>query len=481
MMILDPIRPSKPFSTLNMLQGTVVALCTFSCMFGSLSCYSLRDNLGRIRTIAAGSVFVRIHPFEQQFLPRSTYRWKTCPVSEVRDVNGDCAYLASRVLASRTQGSPRGSRGSFRQCWACSIASSRSGYRGTVRWRFPPAVPVLFALIIPAALPFMPDSPRWLAKKDRIEDASAVLSVLEDAPSDSPVIKEDISKLQASLAISAIGKTDFRALLRNGQCRLLNRTLLAMFSTFSQQINGIGVIGFYTTTIFEELLGLSPITARGLSVVIYVWQVSNTFIAFYTIDRIGRRKLVMFGNLGMGTIFIIVAGTVSQAENSRACAIVAAICVFLIATFFGIGALGINYLYGTEVAPLRHRVPIYALTSGTLSMFNFLVVEITPVGFANIGYTFFIIFAVIDICLLFPGRLSHTAYEEFADNVPLVVYFFLPETRRRFLEDMDLIFSQASGPLGLVCVAKSLPMFETLVADANVAYDKKVADIELIS
>lgn len=167
--------------------------------------------------------------------------------------------------------------------------------------------------------------------------------------------------------------------------------------------SGIGVIGFYTTTIFEELLGLGPVVARILSGCIYMWQLSNTLVAFYTIDRIGRRKLMMFGNLGMGIMFVIVAGTISQAEN-QACAIVAAICVFLIATCFGIGALGINYLYGTEVAPLSHRVPIYALTSGTLWTFNFLVVEVTPVGFSNLGYKYFIVFAVIDICLLFPGK-----------------------------------------------------------------------------
>ena len=272
-------------------------------------------------------------------------------------------------------------------------------------WRFPLALPIFFALIILAALPFMPDSPRWLVKKGRVEEARAVLAILEDTEMDSPVIMEDISKMQISLSISNTGKGDFRSLLRNGESRLLNRTLLAMFSTFSQQINGIGVIGFYTTTIFEELLGLSPVVARVLSGSIYIWQLSNTLVAFYTIDRIGRRKLMLFGNLGMGVMFAIVAGAISQAARSQACAIVAAICVFLIATFFGIGALGINYLYGTEVAPLSHRVPIYALTSGTLWTFNFLVVEITPVGFSSLGYQFFIIFAVINICLLSPGKL----------------------------------------------------------------------------
>lgn len=83
---------------------------------------------------------------------------------------------------------------------------------------------------------------------------------------------------------------------------------------------------------------------------------------------------------------------------------------------FGIGALGINYLYGTEVAPLSHRVPIYALTSGTLWTFNFLVVEITPVGFSSLGYKFFIVFAVIDICLLFPGKCKQFGCQRFANS-----------------------------------------------------------------
>lgn len=182
---------------------------------------------------------------------------------------------------------------------------------------------------------------------------------------------------------------------------------------------------------------------------------------------------MMFGNIGMGVMFAIVAGTVSQAERSEACAIVAAICVFLIATFFGIGALGINYLYGTEVAPLSHRVPIYALTSATLWSFNFLVVEITPIGFSNLGYQYFIIFAVIDLCLLFPSELATVSLSNcLTDSIVPVVYFFLPETRRRSLEDMDLIFNQAGSSLDVVRVAKALPLSDTLAVGDSMGNDK---------
>lgn len=273
-----------------------------------------------------------------------------------------------------------------------------------------------------AALPFLPDSPRWLVKKGRVEEATALMAILEDLPADSETVAQDIRKMQISLAET--GKGSFAALLSNKEDRLLNRTLVAMFSTFSQQINGIGVIGFYTETIFQQYVGLDPIPARILSACLYIWQLFCCFITFYTVDRVGRRILMMIGVIGMGIMFIIVSATVAHAETNKACSIVAAICVFLIATFFGVGALGINYLYGTEVAPLAYRVPIYALTTGTLWSFNFLVVEVTPVGFANIGYRFFIVFAVINICLLLPSKFSRA--KSWNDAEDKSSHLFLP-------------------------------------------------------
>ena len=376
-------------------------------MFGSLSCYGLGDRFGRIRTIAMGSIFVIIG----SILLSSSYSLAQLIVGRIVLGLG-FGMLSATVPVWQSESSPAEHRGALvvLEGLFASIGLALSQWvdlglyfaSSSVSWRFPLALPIVFALIILAVLPFLPDSPRWLVKKGRLEEAREVLAALEDTSGNSDVVEEDIKKMQLSL--SETGKGDFRSLLHNGQSRLLNRTLLAMFSTFSQQINGIGVIGFYTDTIFEELLGLDPVIARVLSGSIYTWQICSAIVAFYTIDRVGRRKLMMLGNLGMGIMFVIVAGTVSQAASSRTCSIVAAVCVFLIATFFAVGALGINYLYGTEVAPLSHRVPIYALTSGTLWSFNFLVVEITPVGFSSLGYKFFIIFAVINICLLFPGK-----------------------------------------------------------------------------
>jgi len=281
-----------------------------------------------------------------------------------------------------------------------------------------------------------------------------VMAILEDLPEDLPVIAEDVRKMQQSLA--EMGKGSFLGLLRNKEDRLLNRTFLAMFSTFAQQMDGAGVIGFYTTTIFSQYVSLSPLVSRILSGSIYMFQLACSLVCFYTVDRVGRRVLMMIGAAGMGTVFIILAGTVSHAQDSRVCSIIAAICVFLFAMFFAIGALGVNYLYGTEVAPLAYRVPIYALTTSTLWCFNFLVVKVSPVGFTNLGFKYFIVFTCTNLCLILPDMYPSSTFEESLLISLTVVYFFFPETRMHSLEDMDTIFRSVKGPLNVVKVAKHM-------------------------
>lgn len=68
-----------------------------------------------------------------------------------------------------------------------------------------------------------------------------------------------------------------------------------------------------------------------------------------------------------------------------------------------------------------------------------MVVMVTPVAFANIGYQTYIIFAVINAAM-----------------VPSV-YFFFPETAYRSLEEMDEIFHQTTGPFDVVKIAHEMP------------------------
>lgn len=214
-------------------------------MFGSFSCYGIGDRLGRIRTTMLGCVVLIIG----SILLCSAFSLGQLIAGRIVLGLG-LGMLSATVPVWQAESSPAQHRGALvvLEGLFASAGFTISQWvdlglyfaHSSVSWRFPLALPIFFALIILAALPFVPDSPRWLVKKGKIEAARAVLAALGETTEDSPVVSEDISKMQLSLSISASGKGDFRALLHNGESRLLNRTLLAMFSAFSQQINGIG-------------------------------------------------------------------------------------------------------------------------------------------------------------------------------------------------------------------------------------------------
>lgn len=163
-----------------------------------------------------------------------------------------------------------------------------------------------------------------------------------------------------------------------------------------------------------------------------------SWVAIFTIERFGRRALMLFGAVGMSITMAILAGATSNIDN-KACGLVATVMLFVFNSFFAIGWLGMTWLYPAEITPLSIRAPANAISTTANWAFNFMVVMVTPVAFANIQYRTYIIFAVINAAM-----------------VPSV-YFFFPETAGRSLEEMDEIFHRTTNPFNCVQIAKELP------------------------
>jgi len=163
-----------------------------------------------------------------------------------------------------------------------------------------------------------------------------------------------------------------------------------------------------------------------------------SWIAIFTIEKFGRRSLMMFGAAGMSISMAILAGTTSV-EGNASYGIGATVFLFVFNSFFAIGWLGMTWLYPAEITPLSIRAPANAIATTANWLFNFLVVMVTPVAFANIEYQTYIIFAVINFAI-----------------VPSV-YFFFPETMGRSLEEMDEIFHKTTGAFDVVGIANEMP------------------------
>jgi len=273
-------------------------------------------------------------------------------------------------------------------------------------------------------------------KKGRLEEARRIMSILEDTTEDSEKVCNDIAWIEASL--SKVGTGSSWDLFKMGEQRIFHRAVLAATGQMFQQFSGILTITFYATVIFQEHLHYSPIHARILSAAMEITQPIGGIIAFLTIDRYGRRPLMLFSATGLMICMACLAGTTSNPHNKAALSASVAF-LFLFNLIFPIGLLGLTFLYATEVAPLHVRAAISGIGVAVNWLFSFIVTEVTPIGFDTITYRYYIVYAATNAFI-----------------IP-VVYFCFPETNGRTLEEMDIIFAQSKTILDPPRIARVIP------------------------
>lgn len=432
-----------------------MALYTVGGIFGSLSCIYLGDLLGRRKVIFFTSAVSIIGAI----LMATSFGLAQFIVARLVLGVGTGGYVAtvpvwqSEISQAKKRGAHVVTDGIFIGAGiAISLWIDFGFYFVTgnsVSWRFPLAFQVVLSLIVMGFITVFPESPRWLVKQGRLDDARDILAALSDVPSDDPSITQSLADIERSLALSGCGK--WSDMLKMGSQRLFHRTVLAASGQTFQQMCGINLITFYATTIFEQYLLLNPLQSRILAASMVLTQPLGGFLAFFTIDRLGRRPLMLYSAAGMSASMAILAGTTSLTNNNAAL-VVAVIFLFVFEFIFTVGYSGLTFLYATEVAPLQLRAAISAVSTAAVWMFNFLLAEVTPVGFNTISYRYYIIFAVLNAAI-----------------VP-TVYFFFPETNGRSLEEIDEIFLRSESIWDPVRLAKTLPKM-CLAEDVDVGED----------
>jgi len=174
------------------------------------------------------------------------------------------------------------------------ILSSWNGQNGW-RWMFgAETVPAFMFFLL---MFFVPESPRWLLKYGRDEQAAGILSRLGGAKYAGSAI-EDIKK---TLAGEEIARVNFRDLL---EPKLRRIVMLGVFLAVLQQWCGINVIFNYA----QEVFAAAGYGVSGIMLNIVITGIVNllfTFVAIYTVDRFGRRILMLIGAGGLAGIYAI--------------------------------------------------------------------------------------------------------------------------------------------------------------------------------
>ncbi|EGP84340.1 uncharacterized protein MYCGRDRAFT_47207 [Zymoseptoria tritici IPO323] len=425
------------------VQGTVIALFVLGSALGALVCMKVGDMLGRRMTIFYATIIAIVGAI---LMASST-------------------TLAQFIVARLVLGFGSGGHTATIPVWQSEIAGAE--HRGafvnaegiflgvgivlallldfafffitgsTVSWRFPFAFQLIFLIAVLGFVRTLPESPRWLVKKGRIEEAREVLAVLSDLPIEDESIEADIAIMKQSLAANDRKAGSLRNLFRMGEQRIFNRALSAVLGQLFQQMCGCSLTVAYATVIYEERLGFGAVKARGLAIAMQSLLIVGGTGTVVAVDRFGRRPLMLLSATVMTICMAVLAGATSLPENTSAL-YAATFFLFLYTPFFALGFLSLTNLYATEVAPLEFRAAIAGISTATSWMANFVVILVTPIGFENIGYRYWIVYAAINACI-----------------VP-TVYFTFPESTSLTLEEMDEVFSRSKGMLDPPKVAAAL-------------------------
>ena len=308
----------------------------------------------------------------------------------------------------------------FLHQWATSVAETAAEgsfmqwFVADETWRAMFAselVPGLFFLVMAA---FLPESPRWLVKVGRYEQAGKVLSHIfrNGAEKELETIKQTVAKE------SATKKHFLDVFSQKYRKPLIIAMLLAAFAQFS----GINVVFYYGTSMLESA-GLKADGALSGMAVIGFCNMIFTTIAMAFVDKVGRRKLLQFGTVGAIACLAGIGASFNSGANTM---LIVLMCAFV--AFFAFSLGPIKFIFASEIFPTNIRSHAMAIVILTMWGTDTIVGQFTPSLREAVGpsVTFFI-FAAILVPQIF------------------MVWKWMPETAGRSLEEIEADFHQADS------------------------------------
>jgi sugar porter (SP) family MFS transporter len=355
----------KDFGGLSSFQQELVtSLLLVGAIIGALTAGRVADRIGRRVTVMITAVVFILGVLLAAFTP-------TYPVLLAARIIIGLAVGAASMIVPLYIGEivPPRVRGGLVSLNQLAITSGilvsyliDYGLSSTGNWRLMFGLAAIPAVALFTGMLFQRESPHWLIRQGRVDEARAVLARVRDKDEIEPEIRDvqDVSERRAGVR---------ELLSRNVRPMLKVGVLLAVF----QQVTGINTVIYYAPSLLQGA-GFGNSAALLANVVNGAVNVGMTIVAVSLLDRVGRRPLLLSGTAGMAVGMTITAlSFLGGSHLHGALAIVAVLGLLIYTGSFAIGLGPVFWLLIAEIYPLTIRGAAMSVASMANWAANFVV------------------------------------------------------------------------------------------------------------
>jgi sugar porter (SP) family MFS transporter len=283
----------------------------------------------------------------------------------------------------------------------------RNSWNGQIGWRW-----MFYVCGVPAAIFFfltiiLPESPRWLVKAGKADKALPTLRKIGGEA----YAQEELANIKATLNDTS-EKVDFKALFHPSYRKVL---IIGVFLAVFQQWCGINTVFNYAEEIFTAAgYGVSD-TLFNIVITGFV-NLVFTLIAMFTVDKWGRKNLMLFGSIGLAVSYILLGAAFYMQLKG----VLVLLLVVLSIAIYSMSLAPIVWVILSEIFPNRIRGAAMALSTFFLWVACFILTYTFPLLNASMGAagTFWIYSAICLIGFVF-------------------IALKLPETKGKSLEEIE--------------------------------------------